>query len=405
VSIDEQPPITDAPKAEPEQADPAPAPPRRSFIGWLALLIALTALGLSAYGWWLQRDPVVESWATEAALESLRAKQTGDAQALHDLDARMTSLAAGDSSHLIEALNSDLATLDGELAQARARAAEMEALSASQQLATDGLLRRQTANEAALAAVAARQDRGNDQLDLAETGYLLRLAGERLQLFGDPQGADLALQFADAQLDALQDPLFLPVRRDIAESRHALASVDQPDVLNIITRFDMLQKATASWPFAGEIPPPVTPEATADAGWWERLKSAFSGLVTVRRQTSEEDALLSLDDKDYLRQGLWLQLETARLAVMRRDADTYDKALQRVIATLEQHFETSAATVSGAISEAGNLSTIDISPEMPDISTAWKRLQTLAQRRLEAPLVVPLPAVDNAQPEDGEGTE
>jgi uroporphyrin-3 C-methyltransferase len=343
----------------------------------------------------MQRNQVqvTESWASEASVDVLRAGQAEGIRAVRDLEARVTDLAAGDSSEAIDTLRADLTALNRELAKSRSREAQMDALSTSMQLATDELLRRQSTSEAGLAAVAARIDRGDDRLDLAEAGYLLRLANERLQLFGDPDGADLALQFADSQLDAMQDPLFLPVRRDIAESRQALASVTKPDVLSINARINGLQEAIPSWPFAGEAPVVVTAEPTEELGWWARFKGAFSGLVTVRRQTTDEDVLLSLEDKDYLRQGLWLQLETARLAVMRRDASTYDSALKRVVATLEQRFETEAATVSQAISAAAELSGIDIAPPMPDINTAWTRLQALAQRRLEAPMVAPLPAV------------
>ena len=52
----------------------------------------------------------------------------------------------------------------------------------------------------------------------------------------------------------------------------------------------------------------------------ELSNKPLSSLVTVRRRVRlKTSRLLSLDDMDYLRQGLWLQLESARLALMRND--------------------------------------------------------------------------------------
>ena len=66
---------------------------------------------------------------------------------------------------------------------------------------------------------------------------------------------------------------------------------------------------------------PTVPE---DAGWWESFKQTLSSLVTVRRRVPEDRSMLTLEDKDYLRQGLWLQLESARLALMRNDSAVYN---------------------------------------------------------------------------------
>ena len=50
---------------------------------------------------------------------------------------------------------------------------------------------------------------------------------------------------------------------------------------------------------------------------------AIKPLVKVRRRL-DKDLELILEDKDFLRQGLWLQLESARLALIRRDGMAWD---------------------------------------------------------------------------------
>jgi len=103
--------------------------------------------------------------------------------------------------------------------------------------------------------------------------------------------------------------------------------------------------------------------------------------VTVRRRVADDRTLLSLDDKDYLRQGLWLQLESTRLALMRNDAATYTASLARVDATLEQFFENGSSAVQAMLLEIAALKPIEIAPEMPDVSAAWTQLRQLRDSR------------------------
>ena len=173
----------------------------------------------------------------------------------------------------------------------------------------------------------------------------MRTASERLQLFADPEAAELALQAADVQIEALNDPMFLSVRQGIAVARQALATVPRVDHLQLSAQLSAMQTEIPALPFYGEVAPLPESELPVDAGWWQSLKQTLSSLVTVRRQVADGPPLLSLDDKDYLRQGLWLQLESARLALMRSDAGAYTSSLARVSATVTQFFQPGSASV------------------------------------------------------------
>jgi uroporphyrin-3 C-methyltransferase len=91
--------------------------------------------------------------------------------------------------------------------------------------------------------------------------------------------------------------------------------------------------------------------------------------------------LLSLDDKDYLRQGLWLQFESARLALMRNDSSVYNGSLDRVSTTVEQFFENGSSQVQALLLGVTALTQVDIAPEMPDISGPWTQLRQLRDSR------------------------
>lgn len=140
----------------------------------------------------------------------------------------------------------------------------------------------------------------------------------------------------------------------------------------------------------------MEPELPEDAGWWGRFKHTLSSLVTVRRRVPEEQAMLSLDDKDYVRQGLWLQLETARLALMRNDSAVYLSSLERVDATVRQFFKNGSSEVQATLLEIAGLEQVKVAPAMPDISTPWTQLRQLRDSRR---LLQSAPPVDNVEPD------
>ena len=218
-------------------------------------------------------------------------------------------------------------------------------------------------------------------LDIAEIDFLLRTSSERLQLFADPVAADLALQAADVQIEALDDPMFLSVRQRIAAARQALAAVPELDRVQLISKITDLQSKVPGLPFRGEAVIQPEPELPEDAGWWQSFKNSLSSLVTVRRRVPDDQSLLSLDDKDYLRQGLWLQFESARLALMRHDSEVFIGSLDRVDTTVEQFFENGSSEVQALLLGVTALKQIDIAPEMPDISGPWTQLRQLRDSR------------------------
>jgi uroporphyrin-3 C-methyltransferase len=281
------------------------------------------------------------------------------------------------------------------LANLLGQAGEDQASISAAQASVRSLEQRLSATESGLVSVAAASQNSSEALDLAEIDFLLRTASERLQLFADPVAADLALQAADVQIEALNDPMFLSVRQRIAASRQALAMVPVVDPVQLAARVSELQSKIPGLPFRGEAETQPQPELPEDAGWWQRFKHTLSSLVTVRRRVPEDQSLLSLDDKDYLRQGLWLQLESARLALMRNDSDVYVGSLDRVNTTVEQFFQNGSSQVQALLMGVEELRQTDIAPEMPDISGPWTKLRQLRDSRRLLQSAIP---VENPEP-------
>ncbi len=365
-------------------AAPAGKPPRSGvFIGLLALVLALAVGGWNGWLWWQERQAQGE---TAVVADSLQQLERGQAELLRAQQAQGARLATVEKLEL----ESGLAQLDEALADARSVAGSDRARLASleaQLLETRGLLDRL---ESRVAALVVRGESPRQGLELAEVDYLLRSANERLRLYGDARSAAQALALADAQLGAMDDPVYLPVRQSIAAAVLALDAVQRPDMVALTEGLSSLQARIPGLPFPGEVSivTEAGPAVTEEQGIWARFTGAMSGLVTVRRE--QEDLLLvSLEDKDTVRQALWLQLEAARLALLREDNAAYQSALERASGTLTRYFDVDSDTVTGFETSLGRLQAVSLAVAWPDISEPWTRLKSIRDTRMPASAAPP----------------
>jgi len=353
-------------------------------IAWLALLLGLVAISYNAYLWWQNQSTDSQQRDQQLAIDGLAQTQAGFRQSLESLQSRLSTAEQNDGSASVSAIRSDIDSIQSRLAEfglgSSGDRAQIEAI----RITLMDMGQRISDVETSLAALAVRNDSPGKKMDIAEVDYLLRLAGERLALFGDTRSANDALGLADAQLQALDDPLYLPVRRRITESRTALQQIPVLDHVRISGQIGTLQSSIPSLPFPGEVPLEVMVEDQPDAGLWQRIKNALKPLVTVRRRV-DENLELSLEDKDFLRQGLWLQLESARLALMRNDATAWKLSLNRARDSVSNRFDPNSKSVRTALDGLEQLTTIDLVQELPDVSAAWRQLRLLREGRVESP--------------------
>jgi len=350
-------------------------------IAILALLVAMAAVLATGWQWWQTRTAVPDEDSQKAAISQLQETQQNISSSLASVEKRLAEshspVAADELSRREERLKTVETQLDGLLGQVGQDESALGALQGS----VRSLEQRLSTAESGLVNVAAASQHSSVDMDIAEIDFLLRTASERLQLFADPVAADIALQAADVQIETLNDPMFLSVRQRIAEARQAIAMVPSVDRVKLAARITDLQSRINSLPFRGEVETHMKPAEPEDAGWWESFKRTLSSLVTVRRRVPEDQSVLSLEDKDYLRQGLWLQLESARLALMRNDSAVYNSSLERVDATVRQFFKNGSSEVQAVLLETAGLEQVNVAPAMPDISAPWTQLRQLRDSR------------------------
>jgi uroporphyrin-3 C-methyltransferase len=356
----------------------------------------MAAVSATAWQWWQTRLGDPDAVIQKDALSRLQETQQQLTSSVASFEDRLAAVQSPVNADELARRGDRIKALESQLTGLQGQESEDQASINAVQGSVRSLEQRLSATESGLVNIAAASRNSSAALDIAEIDFLLRAASERLQLFADPVAADLALQAADVQIEALNDPMYLSVRQRIAAARQALALVPVIDRVQLTAKITDLQSKASDLPFRGEVQAQPKPGLPEDAGWWQSFKHTLSSLVTVKRRVPEDESLLSLDDKDYLRQGLWLQFESARLALMRNDRGVYGGSLDRVNATVGQFFQNGSSEVQALLLGVEELKQVNIAPEMPDISGPWTKLRQLRDSRRLLQSATP---VENVEPE------
>jgi len=342
---------------EPQVDTPAKTPkPGAQQTSLLPLIFALLALGVSI-------GLAVGGYFIWTQLQQLTGEQA-------DMEPRLEQKVQPLQSHL-QAISNDW--------QAGRREIE-------QQLGTlgDG----QAALGERVSQLASRVGRSELGWTLAEVEYLLRVASER-------RTAIAALKSADARLRELADPQLLPVREQLARELNQLREVPDVDFDGISLQLaDDLQRI-AGLPVAGsryDPPEPNTTEfdSTRTAGNWRDLPqviwSALKELFRVREYDKPVTPMLPPERAWFLKENLRLQLAAARLALLREDQQAYKQALLTATTWLKAWFDSEDPAVTAMAAGLEKLASVDIHPELPDVSKSLQRLRQL-QKQQEMPAV------------------
>jgi uroporphyrin-III C-methyltransferase len=324
---------------QPESDVPAAARSAGGGISWLALILALAALGLAAWQWFGREAQPEDHWA--AASEQVQLiERLGEVESrlaafeseLSELDRPTVDPAALErSNEAIRGLESGLSRLEGELAEQderlQSRMTALEARDGEQRQADRELDRRMLMLEAA---------------------GLLRLGQERAELAADLDLAAAAYRRAGELLRRADDPRLGQVRRDLARELEALENVERPDWLQIQARLERLAAQAPAWTTIGSADQGTEllekDEETTTAGRWTgALRETFGQLVRVRPRDAAE---LGEEEIDLLRQQAVLRLTAAELAAARRDPAELEHHLAAAGRLLEAHFDASDPAVA-----------------------------------------------------------
>ena len=347
-----------------EDSAPAeqPAPARRNGVAWLALLISVIALAAVAYA-------LLQDWRTAA-----------------DEPAAFASLAdVAELERRSDRLDAALAALAADAAQTEHPdyAGDIEALrrDVDRQLETLASLPSRLAGvESSVASLAGISAGARETFLLAEAEYYLQIANAQLQLANNPQVAALALGMADERVTQLSDPALTDVRRAISDERAALEVMEKPDLEGATLALASLARVVESLPVAGVTPNRDEDEAddaegsTVDRAWGS-VKGALSGLVKVTPPDQAKLALVSPDAAYFLRNNVALQLQTARLALLRGEQAIFEQTLDDAGALLDNYFDSTSSQVTGARQTIAEIRANVFTAPAPDISESLRLLR------------------------------
>jgi len=355
----DEPPVDEV-KVLPRPDDSGGATPTGKM-PWLAILALLVALAawLGGYLAWQGLSARVATFATDQVA----------------LDQRLVAALAASDSHA--------AALEAQLAeQASAIAAQVTALEHQRELAE------QTYQ-------ALREEVGQDRNRwvIAEIEYLMRIAAHRLMLARDVHAAIAALEAADRRLHDLGDPAWLGVREQVSDEVAALRAVPDVDIEGLALSLRSLAKRARTLPVLGARYRPGDYRGAGDKDseaaargedWREALEVAWEevkGLVEVRRNDEPVKAMLAPELEYFLYQNLRLQLDAARLALLRGEAPLYAESLRSARDWAATYFDQENASTQATVAELDRLLAVDIAPPLPEVGGALRAMREVPAYR------------------------
>ena len=227
----------------------------------------------------------------------------------------------------------------------------------------------------------------NEDWAIAEVEYLLIIAMHRLLLEEDVISALAAMEAADLRLKNLGDPGLLPVRQQLVSDMNQLRAVNNADIAGMAIYLAELVDLAADLPLNSEV---ITKAAlssdenqidvglAAEPFWkkiprllWQEIKS----LVVIKRTGEAKQTLLLPGEEYFLTQNLRLELESARLSVLRADTGNLRASIVLIQSWLNQYFDTNDSAVINVMDTLDQMQQIELKPTLPDISSSVETLR------------------------------
>jgi uroporphyrin-3 C-methyltransferase len=335
-------------------------------IAWLALLLsaaALLAVGYTLYeDWRTQQDLALDSGNIEASLSSLSGRIDATNSAVAGTPAELDALAEADTG-----ISSKVDLLERDISE------RMRLL--------DSLPMRISSTEAALTTLRGVSAGARDTWLLGEAEYYMQLANAQLQLASNPELAVLALGMADDRVAQLANPALTNVRIAIADEVASLNGMSTPDIAGITLKLASLARVVESLPLRPieRIEDDASAVTDEEIGHldraWNSVKMATSGLIKHRTTDEEVMPLISPDAEYFLRTNLTLQMQTARLALLRGEQQVFEETLSDAVIWLELYFDANSAQVGAAVDSINELHGGMFATEAPDISRSLRLLR------------------------------
>lgn len=351
----EEPPVAPVVKRAASKRETSP-------VSWLALFLSLVTL--AAVGYMVVEDQRTRDTAASSSdsLARLSGRVDASRQSLTDLDQNLANLASSD-----ESIQSRVESLQQGIDE--------------QVRLLDSLPGRMSNLENSVASLQGVSAGARDTWLLAEAEYYMQIANAQLQLGNNPHLAMLALGMADERVVQMANPALTDVRRAIADELAALEVMEKPDIEGVTLTLASLARVVESLPLRSvdqatvEDAETAAAESGGAARAWASVKGAVSGLVKVTPPDAATKALLTPDTAQLVRNNLALQLQAARLALLRGEQAIFEQSLDDADALLTEYFDLGSAQVISAQLTLTEIRDSMIVVTAPDISESLRLIR------------------------------
>ncbi|WMY74232.1 uroporphyrinogen-III C-methyltransferase [Buttiauxella selenatireducens] len=234
---------------------------------------------------------------------------------------------------------------------------------------------------------------------LAQSDFLVKLAGRKLWSDQDVTTAAALLKSADASLADMNDPSLLVARRALTDDIAALSSITQVDYDGIILKLNQLSNQVDNLRLAdnntddtpmdsdgSELSSTVTEWRQNLAKSWHNFMDSF---ITIRRRDETAVPLLAPNQDVYLRENIRSRLLVAAQAVPRHQDETYKQSLENVSTWVRAYYDTNDSVTKSFLDELDSLSQQSINMDVPQTLESQPLLEKLMQTRVRNLLAQP----------------
>ena len=368
--MSEKDPAADATFDEPELieeagGDDAESASKTRGQAWNFIAITLSVLALPAVGWllWSELQSGDDSSESDATIARLEARLDSSRETITALDARVSEL-AGEND-----------TLQQELRGVSERLVDPTAL-------LGNLPSRTSALERGVASLQGVSAGTRDNWLLAEAEYFLQIANAQLQLAENPVLASAALKQADQRMADLSNPAYTEVRAAIADELAVLETVSTVDITGLAMTLASLSRVVDTLPVqrigdapsADDVAAPDEEQGGFDRAW-SAVTETLSGVVRITPPDEAGSPLLTPEAETLLRANLSLQLQAARLALLKGEREIFDQSLDDADNLLANYFDIREIPVQSARETVADMRVNPAMQAMPDISGSLNLLR------------------------------
>lgn len=326
------------------QSDGAAATPSKAASRWSVRLVFLlvVVLAVAGYHWYTSVYPAAEQ-AQAARIDQLINDDQQSAQAISELRQQ------------IEDARAELQSLSADIGTAKRERGDLEA---------------------AVKTLYAKEAEVTLDWILSEVEYLVLAASQRLILEHDRDSAIAAMKAADKRLLKAAHPDLLPLREQIASDIAALDAVPATDIEGVAIYLAEASTRVRDLPTKpiADVNMSLSKMSQGDAqnqDWQGMAKSLWTdlkSLVDVKDGELSDSVLFDPELRYFLEQNLRLELASARLAVLRRDAQNFSAAITLVTDLLNRYYDTGSGEVGGLLKRLNELAALDLDPALPSLA-------------------------------------